>query len=72
MADMVRRRINKGKEPKRPRQPVPAFVLMLLEALGKIKEIVPKSSRYTRHQGPRECARRVRQMARTKQPTTST
>jgi len=71
MTEMVRRRINKGKSKtsQRPRQPVPEFVLMLLQAMGKIKmPTVRIGSRYTRHQGPRECARRVRQM----QKTTST
>jgi hypothetical protein len=70
MTELVRRRINKGKSKslQRPRQPMPAFVLKLLEAMGKIKSVIPKSSCYTRHQGPRECARRVRQM----QKTTST
>jgi len=67
MTELVRRKINKvkSKKPQRPRQPVPEFVLKLLEALGKVKRVVRKNSRWTRHQGPRECARRVRQMQKT-------
>jgi hypothetical protein len=67
MTEMVRKRINKGKSkrPQRPRQPVPEFVMKLLEAMGKVKRVVRKTSCYTRHQGPRECARRVLQMQKT-------
>ena len=67
MTELVRKRINKGKSKalQRPRQPVPEFVMKLLEAMGKIKRAVRKTSCYTRHQGPRECARRVRQMQKT-------
>ena len=56
----------------KPKQPrgirIPENVMKLLEAMGKVKRAVRITSRYTRHQGPRECARRVRQM----QKTTST
>jgi len=70
MTELVRKRINKGKSKaqKRPRQPMPAFVLQLLEAMGKIKQLIPKSSRYARHQGARECARRVRQIKQQRLP----
>jgi len=44
---------------------IPENVLKLLQATGKIRTAVKKSSIYTRHQGPRECARRVRQMRKT-------
>lgn len=63
---IVRKKINK-KKPARPRQPIPLFVLKLLEAMGKVKRVVRKASRYAPHQGPRECARRMRQ----KQKSTS-
>lgn len=70
MTEMVRKRINKGKSKalQRPRQPVPKFVLKLLEAMGKIKRVVRKTSCYTRHRGPRECARRVRQREQLRLP----
>ena len=56
-------------KPKQPRVVrIPENVLKRLQAMGRIKTAVNSSSRYTRHQGPRECARRVRQM----QKTTST
>ena len=45
MTEMVRKRINKGKSKvlQRPRQPVPEFVLKLLEAMGKVKRVVRKT-----------------------------
>lgn len=64
---IVRRKINK-KKPEKTRQPIPAGILKLLQAMGKIKTVVKKKSTWTPHQGPRECARRVHQM----QKTTST
>ena len=64
------------KRKKRPqnvgRQQIPADIMKLLEAMGKGRSVNPKRKGYSPRQGPRECARRVRQMARTKQPTTST
>jgi hypothetical protein len=62
---IVRRKINK-KKPEAPRQPIPSGIMKLLQAMGKISTAVyRRSGRYTPHQGPRECARRVRQMQKT-------
>lgn len=61
---IVRKKINQKKPERKPR-PILKAVLALLEAMGKIETIVPKRARYTRHHGPRECARRVRQMQKT-------
>jgi hypothetical protein len=67
MTEQIRRKINKGKSKtsQQPRRPVPMGILKLLESMGKVKRVVRDKSRWTRHQGPRECARRVRQMQRT-------
>lgn len=61
---IVRKKINRKKLERKGYQ-VPKAVMMLLEAMGKVKTLVPKAACYTRHQGPRECARRVRQMQKT-------
>lgn len=60
---LVRRKINQKNPERKPFQ-IPKAVLKLLEALGKIELPKLRTGRYTRHQGPRECARRVRQMQR--------
>ena len=64
---IVRRKSNK-KKPEEARKPIPAGILKLLKAMGRISMPTLRISRYTRHQGPRECARRRGQM----QKTTST
>lgn len=46
------------------RQQIPADVLKLLQAMGRGFTAIKKQHRNAPHQGPRECARRVRQMQR--------
>jgi len=47
------------------RQQIPADIMKLLEAMGKGRSVNPKRKNYSPHQGPRECARRVRQKQKT-------
>lgn len=50
------------------RQQIPENVMKLLEAMGRGVTAIKKQHKYAPHQGPRECARRLRQT----QKTTST